>query len=183
MIKLLFVLIFLLSEGFAQPFDECFNQASNTYKVPKELLIAIASVESKFNPLAINYNKNGSYDIGIMQINSYWFSQLNAIGISEASLKQPCQNIMVGTWILAKSIKSTGFNWNAIQHYNGSDPQLSYAKKVYFELKRLNPELVNSQIIFNSDYSESQQLTNSNVNKLDISQNLLLPKSHFLYVN
>jgi len=35
-----------------------------------ELLVKIAFCESSYNPLAINYNKNGSSDYGLFQYNS-----------------------------------------------------------------------------------------------------------------
>ena len=131
--------------------DKCFMQASKKYNVPKEILVAIASVESRFNVSAINKNKNGSYDLGIMQINSIWFSKLAKIGIMEKSLYDPCQNIMIGAWILAQNINSYGFNWLAIQRYNGSDTQLKYAQKVKVKLEMLSPELFNKSVVIKND--------------------------------
>ncbi len=133
--------------GYNAELDKCFVNASQKYKVPKQVLIAIAGVESKFKASAINRNKNGSYDLGVMQINSSWFGKLAKIGISEQSLYQPCQNIMVGTWILAQNINSYGFNWVAIQRYNGSDTQLKYAQKVKEELSVLSPKLFTESAI------------------------------------
>ena len=150
MIKMVILLsYFLLSSDIvfaknvilSSKINACFESASSQYKIPKEVLISIANVESKFNPLAVNVNKNGSYDLGVMQINSSWFSRLNQMGITEKMLKNPCQNITIGAWILAQNIQQYGFNWIAIQHYNGSDTQLKYAQKIYNSIKQYNPNL------------------------------------------
>lgn len=133
------------------PYQACFTQASKKYGVPEELLIAIAKVESKFNPNAINHNSNKSDDMGLMQINSIWLKQLETYGITKDRLSQPCQNIMVGAWILAQKIEAYGFTWTAIQRYNGSDPKLGYAQKVFASIKEQNPQLINgAQIAFST---------------------------------
>ena len=61
----------------------CFTQASEKYNVPENLLRAIAAHESSMNPKAISKkNSDGTYDIGLMQINSWWMPQLYKYGIS-----------------------------------------------------------------------------------------------------
>lgn len=42
------------------------------YKIPYENIVAIAYVESRFNPNAVNNNSKVGKDIGICQINSYY---------------------------------------------------------------------------------------------------------------
>ena len=120
----------------------CFDIASKQYNIPKGILLSIASVESKFNTSAINKNKNGSYDLGIMQINSSWFLKLLSMGITESSLHYACQNISIGAWILANNFKSYGYGWEAIQRYNGHDTQLKYARKVYEKIVEYDPSLI-----------------------------------------
>jgi soluble lytic murein transglycosylase-like protein len=171
------ILLTFISNSYAVvPYNECFIDAANTYHIPKEILIAIASVESKFKPTATNNNKNGSYDMGIMQINSSWFNQLKKIGISQTMLADPCQNIMVGAWVLAQKINTYGFNWKAIQRYNGSDTQLKYAQKVYNEIKRNYPQFANQdEIEFKNQYHKSSEPIHS--------QHSITSKNKFLYVN
>ncbi len=156
------IYILLMQVSFASEInpklEKCFIDASQKYQIPKEVLIAIAGVESKYNASAINKNKNGSYDLGIMQINSSWLVRLNHMGITERSLYQPCQNIMVGAWILAQNINTYGFNWIAIQRYNGSDTQLKYAQKVRQQLEILLPNLfVESDIKKNTTHAKSAE--------------------------
>ena len=60
----------------------CSIDASLKYDVPASILIAVAKVENgKVN--SVNYNKNGSYDIGKMQINSTYLLDLKKYGITE----------------------------------------------------------------------------------------------------
>lgn len=120
----------------------CFDSASKAYSIPKGILLSIANVESKFRKNAINKNRNGSYDVGIMQINSSWNKKLLSMGITEKMLFSPCQNIYVGAWILSNNIKRYGYNWTAIQRYNGKDAELKYAKKVYKKIMEYDPNLI-----------------------------------------
>ena len=117
--------------------DACFNIAAKRYQIPTKLLRAIAQTESRLDPLAINMNSNNSYDIGVMQINSYWLPRLSKVGIEKAELFDACKNIQIGAWILAQNIKQYGFTQQAIGAYNSPTPALQkiYANKVMRNLK------------------------------------------------
>ena len=80
----------------APAYDRCFDQAGDFYTINADLLRAIARVESGGNPAAVNRNTNGSEDVGLMQINSWWLPRLAAYGISRDHLLDPCTNISVG---------------------------------------------------------------------------------------
>lgn len=116
-----------------KPGSVCWNQAEARYGVPASLLVAIAKVESRFNPRALGKNDNGSYDIGLMQINSGWLKKLGQYNISENDLYDPCTNIMVGAWILSDNINRLGYNWNAVGAYNAKtiSKREKYARKVH----------------------------------------------------
>lgn len=63
------VLLAFSARAKGLPFDSCFESASQRYKVDKKVLAAIAKTESSFNPNIVGpINKNGSYDMGVMQI-------------------------------------------------------------------------------------------------------------------
>jgi soluble lytic murein transglycosylase-like protein len=112
----------------------CWEEAAARYGVNPYMLYAIAKTESNLNPSAINRNnKNGSYDIGLMQINSRWLPTLRKHGIDEAQLWDACTNIHVGAWVLAENIRRMGNSWAALGAYNARDPELriKYAHKVY----------------------------------------------------
>lgn len=118
---------------FCHPAQACWQEVAQWYGVNVHLLYAIAKTESNLNPLARNQNKNGSYDIGLMQINSSWLPTLRKYGLDESQLKDPCVNLQVGAWILSQNMQRMGATWEAVGAYNAKNPQLriKYAQKVY----------------------------------------------------
>ena len=140
--------IFLSFAVVTQLFAEsCWQSAAERYGIHETILRAIAVTESSMNPQAINHNTNGSVDVGLMQINSQWFSRLSEKGVQSNDLWNPCTNIHVGAWILAKEIRRFGYGWRAVGAYNVG-PKKSvvhklrrkrYAQKVYHNLVTLNP--------------------------------------------
>ena len=113
----------LVAPGVARA--TCWNAASESYGIPVQVIKAVAKTESGFNAEALNVNKDGSHDIGVMQINSDWLRTLAKHGIDEEALKDPCTNVKVGAWILANNAKRLGWNWNAIGAYNVGCAKLS----------------------------------------------------------
>ncbi len=129
-------ILFLLFPGLALGF--CFEEAGMLYGISPLLLRAIAEVESNLNPLAINRNSDGSYDFGLMQINSSW---ARILGIDNwLLLGNPCNNVKVGAWILRQCIDRYGYNWEAVGCYNARsfEKRIQYANKIYqkiFEMR------------------------------------------------
>lgn len=116
----------------------CWEEAGLRYGVNPNLLVAIARTESGMNSQAFNQNRNGSYDLGLMQINSRWFPLLRQYGIDEQQLRQPCVSIHVGAWIMAQNIQRLGNTWEAVGAYNASQParRAAYASRVIRNLPR-----------------------------------------------
>ena len=139
--KKLFLLWLIISHG---ALANCWDKAAHYYHVDPYLLYAIANVESGMNPHAIGQNRDGSYDVGLMQINSSHFSELERSGIDEYRLiTEPCTSIMVGASILSNMIKVYGYNWEAVGAYNAglkkeNFPQrMVYARKVWSTYQKL----------------------------------------------
>ncbi|MGC8851973.1 MAG: lytic transglycosylase domain-containing protein [Hydrogenobacter sp.] len=114
----------------------CFDKASQEMGVNRKLLVAIAYVESGLRHDALNRNSNGTYDIGIMQVNSSNIPKLKRAGIieKEEDLWDVCKNIRAGAYILKECIANYGFNWKAVDCYNkGKNAKeiSTYVWKVY----------------------------------------------------
>lgn len=134
----------LLAGALSTGASACWEQAGKQYGVSPQLLYAIAQAESGLNPSAIGRNPGGTYDIGLMQVNSSHLGKLRSVGISEPQLFDPCTNITVGAWILAQSFSRHGVSWEGVGAYNAGcsrlrvnacrDARNRYAWRVYSNL-------------------------------------------------
>ena len=142
MIRLpILILLLLLSATLCHaagvsPYDPHFSDACAKWQVPKPLAVAISRHESGLNPWAINIAGRGfmlkskeealrladfawrrglSFDVGLMQVNSYW---LRKLGISPSMALEPRANVTLGVWILSKEIERHGLNWKAVASYH-----------------------------------------------------------------
>ena len=129
MTSLLFITIAYSSQTNAF----CWNEAAARYNINASVLQSIGQHESGLKPTAINRNNNGTVDVGVMQINSIHFAELQSYGIVPSALWEPCTNVMVGAFLLAKSIKKYGNTWEAVGAYHSRTPTLKerYALQVY----------------------------------------------------
>lgn len=109
----------------------CWAAAAYRYRLPADLLYAIGSVESSHRVNARASAANGTYSVGLMQINSSWFPKLRRFGIDESRLAEPCVNIQVGAWILRQEVDRYGYSWEAIgAYYAGAYTTETYPWKV-----------------------------------------------------
>jgi hypothetical protein len=129
--------LFLVVGTKAYPF--CFEEAGALYGINPQILRAIAKVESNFNPRAVNKNTNGTFDFGLMQINSSWAATLGKERWN--SLGDACSNAKTGAWILSMCMNKYGYNWKAIGCYNSQTPDKRdrYSKLVFDQLQRVKP--------------------------------------------
>ena len=115
--------------GVISPASEafCWIEAAEAYRVDAHLLAAIAKVESRYNPRAYRApyaagNRNGTYDLGLMQINSRELPGLAGRGITEdVLLEDPCRNVYEGARILREKIDRVGPTWRAVGAYNAGE--------------------------------------------------------------
>lgn len=119
-----------------QLFEPLFDAPCARYQVPKILALAIAKQESGYHPWILNISgkdirpksKNESlryaqlalrsgrsFDVGIMQINSYWIKKH---GWPLEQVLDPATNVRIGVWILAQEIRRHGLNWKAVAYYH-----------------------------------------------------------------
>lgn len=118
---------------------DCFDDAARVNRVSSRILRGIAVTESHDNPHAINRNKNGSTDYGIMQVNSIHLRELKKYGVHRADLMNACKNINVGAWLYRQKVNKYGSSWKAVGAYHSETPHERdvYARKVRQEVYKL----------------------------------------------
>lgn len=144
----------MIADGLPPPFPpaimHCAGSAAAEYSVPRILLLAIIKTESAGNAGALHLNRNGTHDVGLMQINTIWSHHLQSrYGIAHAShhlRNDYCYNIRVGAWILKKEIGDAGFvqgnpgeYWRRVGNYHSKTPEFNriYQRKVIANMKWL----------------------------------------------
>ncbi len=103
------------------------------------LVLAVISIESRFNPIA----ESVMGAKGLMQIiPKYHLARLNKHGGEDAVL-DPQSNILVGTQILQEYVYRAGTLEAGLQFYNGAarDVSAQYAQRVLAERERLEQAL------------------------------------------
>ncbi|EHA15291.1 MULTISPECIES: lytic transglycosylase domain-containing protein [Halomonadaceae] len=115
---------------FALP--DCAPEIADYYQVPIEIVAAVRLQESGSRGQLVGRigpNENGTYDLGAMQVNTWWLDQetnrsyLQQWGITERELlENECTNIAVGTWILYDNITRYGEWEAALAAYNAGSP-------------------------------------------------------------
>ena len=143
------LVLFALAAASCGAQATCWSEAQSRYDVPAPLLYGIACAESDLRPLAMNRSHlaiTGSYDIGLMQINSGHLPALAQHGISEPDLLEACTSVMVGAWILRQLFERFGPTWEAVGAYNAACTRLKgpecqaarakYAWRVYRCMRR-----------------------------------------------
>jgi hypothetical protein len=118
----------------------CINEAAIEQHIPARLIISLLSVERGRNG-KVEVNKNGTYDIGPMQINSSWLPDLKKYGITREDIQfNPCINVKVGAWIAAKFIASESNLLTGIGDYNSHTKKFNqaYYQKVRIYFTKLN---------------------------------------------
>ena len=125
-------------------FSNYYAQAGELFKLNPQILWAIAYKESRLTPdIVSKKNKNGTYDIGIMQINSIHLPRLKKeYNIDKEDLFNPKINIFVGAEILRYCFNKHGENINAITCYNGRIKNNSYG----FEVLKILEKAKNGKI-------------------------------------
>lgn len=141
------VLVKYLSRRFLVAGEATERMVGAAYRAAREvgldplLVLAVISVESRFNPIA----ESVMGARGLMQIiPKYHQAKLAKVG-GDAALWDPESNIRVGALILQEYVYRTGTLEAGLQYYNGAfwDGNAHYANKVLTERARLLDVLEN----------------------------------------
>ncbi len=146
--------------------EKYFDSAAAMFNVPRAWTRAIAEVESGNDAFALNIGgksyyfatkeealqvaeevkkTGGSFDAGVMQVNSQWLERLN---IPLPAALDPEANILLGSWILSEEIKQHGRNWTAVGRYHSpsEDRGNKYVEQVKQALKRQASKTKKSEV-------------------------------------
>ena len=121
--------------------EKCVNYSARYFKIDPLVIKSIAEVEGgKIGTMS--RNSNGTYDMGIMQI--------NAIHLPDIKRKypkltwrdiayRPCVNIGIGSWILKQRLVETSDFWKGVGNYHSKTPKYRkrYLSKIYPVYKKL----------------------------------------------
>ena len=126
---------FHLPQSAAQSITSAAFSAAQVRGIDPTLVLAVAAVESKFKPRAVNPSTGAK---GLMQVVAKWH-QDKVLGVGgEPSLLLIAPNINVGADILAEYVDAEGGNvTGALGHYLGAAGADSYVKRVRLEMAHL----------------------------------------------
>lgn len=105
--------------------DDCISRAAAYHQVSPYVLRAIAWNESRMRPQAVGRNRNGTRDLGALQINTAHLPRLRRYGLDEQALMEPCTNAYVGAWLLREQMDRLGNTWQAVGAYHSQTPALN----------------------------------------------------------
>lgn len=122
--------------------EACIERAAAHYKAHPDIVRAVIRTEGG-KPGQIRYNKDGSFDMGPMQINSVHLPELAKYSITQSMLtNDECLNIHIGTYFLQKHIITAPHYWNGVGKYHSATPtrNVSYQYRVWNKLIELRNE-------------------------------------------
>jgi len=109
------------AEEITSPYLSWMQDRCAIYDVPFEIVISIAIVESNFRNVRSPINSNGTFDVGIMQLNDRyadWFEKAFWYKDRSFDIWDAEDNIEMGILYLKHLYKQTG-NWDlAVRAYN-----------------------------------------------------------------
>jgi hypothetical protein len=121
--------------------EECIRFNSQHFGIPELALEAILDVEGG-KMCTVSKNSNGSYDLGLMQINTINFSKIqkNYPDVTAKDIAcKPCLNITLGAWLLSHRIKETKDIWTGVGNYHSKTPKYRtiYLKRISSAISRI----------------------------------------------
>ena len=118
-----------------QPVFEAAQNAGRQWRVDPLLIVAVISIESRFNP----FSQSPMGAQGLMQIIPRYHQDKLPKDAGNMALYDPVTNVQIGTRILQEFIQRQGGLMEGLQYYAGATDDLdqAYANKVMAERNRL----------------------------------------------
>jgi hypothetical protein len=109
----------------------CSIQAAVRYEVPANILLAIAEKEGG-KPGQWMRNTNDTYDVGPMQFNTAYLSDLAKYGITpEHVAQQGCYSYALAAWSIHMHIRNDRDDlWTKVANYHSYTPHLNAAYRI-----------------------------------------------------
>ena len=100
----------------------CLSRAADRFGVDLVALQVIREIEGgRLGTESLN--ANGTYDLGPMQINTFWLPAIERSGASYQLLRDdPCVNAFVAAWIFSQEVRSAGTTVGAMARYHSPTP-------------------------------------------------------------
>ena len=134
------------SMSHAASYDQIFKNAGTYYGIDPLLIKAHCMKESGLDATAYNDdNSDNSVDIGLCQINSWWYPKMEEHNITPEMLNNPAISIYWAAYVINHNFSKGGVNLNSIGAYNAGwtekkkTARIKYANEVieiYRELKK-----------------------------------------------
>lgn len=106
---------------------QCIAGAASRYSLPLPVFRAVLKTEGGWDGLK-KINTNGSYDMGVAQINTIHLPELRKYGISEQMLvNDSCTNVHVAAYRLRSEINRVPDFWVGVGNYHSRTPHLNRA--------------------------------------------------------
>lgn len=102
----------------------CSIIAAVKYELPANIVLAVAGQEGG-KPGQWVKNKNGSYDVGTMQFNTNYLTDLAKYGISATDVEKPgCYPFELAAWRIRNHVRNDkGDLWTRVANYHSRTPE------------------------------------------------------------
>jgi hypothetical protein len=134
----------MLTGQHTPPTPQCFRREAESNGIDPYVLLAVLRTENG-RPGEMALNRNGSFDLGPMSINTVWIPTLaRRYQISEETLthrlaSDGCANVAAAAWILGRKIAEAGDVWEGVARFHSATPakQVPYLRRVHARLAEI----------------------------------------------
>lgn len=97
---------------------ECAVYTAYTHNIHLELLLSVLLVENG-GVARKNPNKDGSFDYGVMQINTVRLGEIEHLGVTSLDLMEnDCLAVFVGGYLISKELEKAPSFWEGVGNYH-----------------------------------------------------------------